>query len=67
MKENPLSHKYIKVGDKVDLKVKEGTKPGQIMETGDIVRTIMQGKIIEATDSEEVSEGTVDRIVGKVT
>ena len=36
MKENPLSHKYIKVGGKVDLMVKEGTKPGQIMETGDI-------------------------------
>ena len=33
----PLSHKYIKVGDKIDLMVKEGTKPGQIMETGDIV------------------------------
>ena len=36
MKENPLSHKYIKVGDKIDLRVKEGTKLGQIMETGDI-------------------------------
>ena len=34
MRENPLSHKYIKVGDKIDLMVKEGTKPGQIMEMG---------------------------------
>ena len=44
MKENPLSHKYIEVGDKIDLMVKEGTKLGQIMETGDIAQTIMQGK-----------------------
>ena len=27
MKENPLGHKYIKVGDKTDPMVKEGTKP----------------------------------------
>ena len=33
----PLSHKYIKVGDKIDPMVKEGTMPGQIMETGDLV------------------------------
>ena len=37
MKERPLSHKYTKVEDRADLMVKEGTKPGQIMETGDIV------------------------------
>ena len=67
MKENPLSHKYIKVGDKIDPMVKEGPKPGQIMETGDIVQTGMQGKITEAIDSEETSEGIVDRIVEKVT
>ena len=65
MKENPLSHKYTKVGDKTDPMVKEGTRPGQTMETGDIVQTIMQGKIIEAVDSEEIVQGTVDRIVEK--
>ena len=37
------------------------------METGDIVQTIMQGKIIEAIDLEETSEGMVDRIVEKIT
>ena len=37
MKEGPLSHKYTKVEDKASLMVKEGTKPGQIMEMGDIV------------------------------
>ena len=50
MKENPLSHKYIRAGNKIDLVVKEGTKPGQIMETGDIAQTLMQGKIIEAIE-----------------
>ena len=67
MKESPLSHKYTKVEDKVDLMVKEGTKPGQIMETGDIVQIIVQGKIIEATDLEEISEGTVDKLIEKIT
>ena len=66
MKENPFSHKYIKVGVKIDLIVKEGTKAGQMMEMGDIVQTIMQDKIIEAIDSEETSEDTVDKIVEKI-
>ena len=67
MEESPLSHKYTKVEDKVDLMVKESTKLGQIMDTGDIVQIIVQGKTIEATDLEEISEGTVDKIIEKVT
>ena len=67
MKESPLSHKFTRVEDKVDLMVKEGTKLGQIMETGDMVQIIIQGKIIEATDLEEISEGMVDKIVEKIT
>ena len=67
MKESPLSHKYIKVGDKIDLMVKEGTKPGQIMETGDTVQITVQGKIIEATDLEKILEGTVDKVIEKIT
>ena len=47
--------------------VKEGTKPGQIMETGDIVQIIAQDKIIEATDLEEISEGMVDKIIETIT
>ena len=67
MKESPLIHKYTKVEDKVDLMVKEGTKPGQIMETGDMLQIIVQGKIIEATDLEEISEGMVDKVIEKIT
>ena len=46
--------------------VKEDTKAGWIMETGGIAQTIIQGKVIEATNSEETSGGTIDRIVGTV-
>ena len=66
-KESPLSHEYTRVEDKVDFIVKEHTKPGQIMETGDIVQIIIQGKIIEATNLEEISEGIVDKIIEKIT
>ena len=67
MKESPLIYKYTRVEYKVDLMVKKGTKPGQIMETGDILQIIVQGKIIEATDLEEISESTVDKIIEKIT
>ena len=70
MKESPLSHKYTKVEDKVDLMVKEVTKPGQIMEIGDTLQIIVQGKIIEATDLEEISEGTegmVEKVIEIIT
>ena len=36
MKESLSSHKYTKVGDKTEPTVKEDTKAGQIMETGDL-------------------------------
>ena len=47
--------------------VKEVTKQGQIVETGDILQIIVQGKIIEATDLEETPEGMVDKILEKIT
>ena len=67
MKESPLSHKYTKVEHRADLIVKEVTTPGQIVEIGDILQIIAQGKIIEATDLEEIPEGMVDRIIEKIT
>ena len=38
----PLNHKYTKVEDRADLMVKEVTKPGQIVEIGDISQMIIQ-------------------------
>ena len=63
MKESPLSHKYTQEEDKADLMVKEVPKPGQIVEIGDTLQIIVQGKIIEATDLEEISEDMVDKVI----
>ena len=64
---NPLNHKYTKVEDRADLMVKEVTKPGQIVEIGDILQIIIQGKIIEAAGLEETPEGMADKIIEKIT
>ena len=37
------------------------------MEIGDTLRIIAQGKIIEGTDLEEISEGMADKIIEKIT
>ena len=37
------------------------------METGDIVQIIVQDKIIETTDLDEISEGMVDKIIDTIT
>ena len=47
--------------------VKEDIGPVQMIETRVMVQTIIQDKIIEAIDLEEISEGITDRIVGKNT
>ena len=67
MKGDPLSHIYIKVGDKIGLMGKEYIKSGQMIETRVMVQTIIQDKIIKVTDLEEISEGTTDKIVEKNT
>ena len=45
--------------------VKEDIGPGQMRETRVMVQTIIQDKIIEVIDLEEISEGITDRIVEK--
>ena len=67
MKGDPSSHKYIKVGDKIGLMVKEDIKPGQMIETGVMVQTSIQDKIIGVRDLEEILEEIADRVVEKVT
>ena len=67
MKGDPSSHKYIRVGDKIGLMVKEDIRPGQMIETGVIVQTITQDKIIGVIDLEEILEEIADRVVEKVT
>ena len=67
MKGDPSSHKYIRVGDKIGLMVQEDIRPGQVIETGVIVQTITQDKIIRVIDLEEILEEIADRVVEKVT
>ena len=43
--------------------VKEDIGPGQMTETRVMVQTIIEDKIIEVIDLEEISEGITDRIV----
>ena len=59
MKGDPLSHRYIKVGDKIGLMIKEDIGPGQMKETRVMVWTIIQDKIIEEIDLEEISKGII--------
>ena len=65
MREGPLSHKYIKVGDRIGLMVKEDTSPGQMTETGAMVQRAIQDRIIKVVDLGEISEEIVDEIVEK--
>ena len=67
MKGDPLSNRYIKVGDKIGHMVKEDIRPGQMIETRVMVQTIIQDKVIEVIDLEEILEGITDRIVEKNT
>ena len=66
-KGDPLSNRYIKVGDKIGLMIKEDIKPGQMIETRVMVQTVIQDKIIEVIHLEEISWGAADRIVEKNT
>ena len=67
MKGDPLNHKYIRVGDRIGLMVKEDIRPGQMIETGVMVQTAIQDKTIGVMDSEEILEEIADRVVEKVT
>ena len=67
MKEGPLSHKYIKVGDRAGPMVKRDIRPDQMTEIGVLAQTAIPDRIIEVIDLEEISEETTDRIVEKDT
>ena len=54
MREGPLSHKYIKVGDRVGLMVKEDISLDRMTETEAMVQTAMQDRIIECKAGQTV-------------
>ena len=67
MTEGPLNHKYIKVGDRIGLRVKEIISLDHMTEAGAMVWTTIQDRIIEVTDVGEILEEIVDKIVEKGT
>ena len=67
MREGTLTHKYIKVGDRIDLLVKRDISPDQMTETGAMAQTAMPDRIIKVIDLGEILEEMVHRIVGKGT
>ena len=65
MREGPLSHKYIKVGDRIGLMVKRDISTDQMTDIGVMAQTAITDRIIEVIDLGETSEETTDRIVEK--
>ena len=66
MKESLLNCKYTKVEVRIDPMAREVTKIGQIVEVGDSSQIIVQDKIIETTDLEEIPEGIADRMIEEI-
>ena len=66
MKESLSNCKYTKAKVRIDPMAREVTKIGQIVEIGNILWMIVQDRIIEATDLEEIPEGIVDRMIEEI-
>ena len=67
MKGSLSNCKYIKVEVRIDPMVRKVTKIGQIVEVGDILWIMVQDRIIEATDLEEIPEGMSDKMIEEIT
>ena len=67
MREGPLSHKYIKVGDKIGLMVEKDISPDQMTETGAMAQRAIPDRIIKVIDLGEILEEIVGRVVEKAT
>ena len=67
MGEGPLSHKYIKGGDRIGLMVKRDINPDQMTETGVMAQAAIPDRIIKVIDLGEILEETVGKVVEKAT
>ena len=67
MRGDPSSLKYIRVGDRIGLMVKEDISPDQMTETGAMVQTAIQDRIIRVIDLEGILEEIVGKVVEKAT
>ena len=62
----PFKPQIYKGRGRVGLMVKEDIRSGQMIETGVMVQTAIQGKTIGVIDLEEILEEIADRVVEKV-
>ena len=67
MKGSLSNCKYIKVEVRIDPMARKVTKIGHIVEVGDMLQTIVQDRITEATDLEETPGGIADRMIEEFT
>ena len=67
MKESLSNGKYIKAEVRIDPMASEVTRIGQIVEVGNISQIIVQDRITEATDLEEIPEGITDMMIEGIT
>ena len=66
MKVGLSNHIYTKAENGIDPMAREVTRIGQIVEVGDILQMVVQDRIIEAVDLEEIAEGIVDRMIEEI-
>ena len=65
MRENLLNPRFTKAEDKIDLMIRECIRPDQMVETEDMMQTVVQDRIIKVIDSEKILEEIIGRILGK--
>ena len=65
MRENLLNPRFTKAEDKIGLMIRECIRPDQMIETEDMMQTVVQDRIIEVVDSEKILEEIIGRILGK--
>ena len=67
MREGHLSHRYIRVEDRIDPMAKGDISLDQMIGTEAMVQTEIQDRIIEVVGLEETLEGIIGKIVEKGT
>ena len=65
MRENLLNPRFTKAEDKIGLMIRECIRPDQMIETEDMIQTVVQDRIIKVIDSEKILEEIIGRILGK--
>ena len=65
MRENLLNPRFTKAEDEIGLMIREHIRPDQMIETVDMMWTVVQDRIIKVIDSEKILEEIIGRTLGK--